>query len=192
MLLAMAEDIRVVLIKFADRLHNMRTLDSLPSDKQQRIARETMELFAPLANRLGIWQVKWELEDLAFSYLEPDAYKQIVARLAERRADREHYITRFVDLLKIELKDVDIEAEVTGRVKHVYGIWRKMQRKNQDFDQIYDVRAVRILVKDVPDCYAALGVIHTRWQFVSGEFDDYIATPKENNYQSIHTAVIGA
>ena len=192
MLLAMAEDIRVVLIKFADRLHNMRTLDSLPSDKQQRIARETMELFAPLANRLGIWQVKWELEDLAFSYLEPDAYKQIVARLAERRADREHYITRFVDLLKIELKDVDIEAEVTGRVKHVYGIWRKMRRKNQDFDQIYDVRAVRILVKDVPDCYAALGVIHTRWQFVSGEFDDYIATPKENNYQSIHTAVIGA
>ncbi len=191
MLLAMAEDVRVVLIKFADRLHNMRTLNSLAENKQKRIARETMDLFAPLANRLGVWQVKWELEDLAFRYLEPVAYREIVDRLAERRADRERYIERFVRALEEELGRGGVRAQVVGRVKHAYGIWRKMRRKNQGFDQIYDVRAVRVLVDTVPDCYAALGTVHTCWQFVPGEFDDYIATPKENNYQSIHTAVIG-
>ena len=191
MLLAMAEDVRVVLIKLADRLHNMRTLSALSEDKQQRIARETMDIFAPLANRLGIWQVKWELEDLSLRYLEPEAYKQIAGWLAEKRIDREAYIARFVDTLAQELKTASIAAEVTGRVKHIYSIWRKMQRKGKDFGEIFDVRAVRILVNDVRDCYAALGVVHSLWQHVPGEFDDYIATPKENNYRSIHTAVIG-
>jgi GTP pyrophosphokinase len=191
MLLAMAEDVRVVLIKLADRLHNMRTLGSLPEYKQKRIARETMDIFAPLANRLGIWQIKWELEDLAFRYLQPDTYKQIAGSLAERRIDRERYIETFVSKLQGELDKAGIRAEVKGRAKHIYGIWKKMYRKNQDFHQIYDVRAVRILVDDVRDCYAALGIVHSLWQYLPGEFDDYIATPKENNYRSIHTAVIG-
>jgi GTP pyrophosphokinase len=191
MLLAMAEDVRVVLIKLADRLHNMRTLSHLPEDKQKRIARETMDIFAPLANRLGIWQLKWELEDLSFRYLEPIAYKQIAGLLAEKRIDREDYITRFVDWLRQELRDANIDAEIYGRPKHIYGIWRKMRRKGKDFAQISDVRAVRVLVDTVRDCYAALGIVHTRWQYIPGEFDDYIATPKENNYRSIHTAIIG-
>ena len=191
MLLAMAEDVRVVLIKLADRLHNMRTLSALRPDKQRRIARETMDIFAPLANRLGIWQVKWELEDLAFRYLNPTAYKQIAAYLAERRLAREAYIERFVSRLQSELDKVGVKAEVHGRAKHIYGIWKKMQRKGQEFHQIYDVRAVRIFVDTIPDCYAALGIVHTLWKYLPGEFDDYIATPKENNYRSIHTAVIG-
>ncbi len=191
MLLAMAEDVRVVLIKLADRLHNMRTLQALPPARQQRIARETMDIFAPLANRLGIWQIKWELEDLAFRYLNPDAYKAIARQLAERRVERDAYIARFVDHLQQELDTVGIHAEVRGRAKHIYGIWKKMQRKRQAFHQIYDVRAVRIYVDTIPECYAALGVVHTQWQYLPGEFDDYIATPKENNYRSIHTAVVG-
>ncbi len=191
MLLAMAEDVRVVLIKLADRLHNMRTLAALPEDKQLRIARETMDVFAPLANRLGIWQVKWELEDLAFRYLEPAGYKRIAGFLAERRVDREAYIADFVARLKAALQEAHVEAEVTGRAKHIYSIWRKMSRKGKDFEQIFDVRAVRVLTHTVRDCYAALGVVHSLWSHVPGEFDDYIATPKENNYRSIHTAVIG-
>jgi len=191
MLLAMAEDVRVVLIKLADRLHNMRTLGALPEDKQKRIARETAELYAPLANRLGIWQIKWELEDLAFRYLEPVEYKRIAGFLAERRVDREAYVERFVTLLGDELKKAGVAAEVSGRAKHIYSIWRKMQRKHKDFREIFDVRAVRVLVDDIRDCYAALGVVHSLWQYIPGEFDDYIATPKENNYRSIHTAVIG-
>ncbi len=191
MLLAMAEDVRVVLIKLADRLHNMRTLGALPGEKQRRIARETLDIFAPLANRLGIWQIKWELEDLAFHYLEPADYRQIAGMLAEKRVDRERYIARFVAQLRQELAQAGIEAEVSGRPKHLYGIWRKMLRKGKDFQQITDVRAVRVLVGDVRDCYGALGAVHTNWQHIPGEFDDYIATPKENNYRSIHTAVIG-
>ncbi|MHB8455097.1 MAG: GTP diphosphokinase [Acidiferrobacterales bacterium] len=191
MLLAMAEDVSVVLIKLADRLHNMRTLGALSDERQRRIARETMEIFAPLANRLGIWQLKWELEDLAFRYLEPQAYKQIASWLAERRVDRERYINGFVETLGAELRRSGIEAEVNGRPKHIYGIWRKMQRKGKDFSQIFDVRAVRVLVREVRDCYAALGVVHTLWRPIPGEFDDYIAMPKENNYRSIHTAVVG-
>lgn len=191
MLLAMAEDVSVVLIKLADRLHNMRTLDALPEEKQKRIARETMDIFAPLANRLGIWQLKWELEDLAFRYLEPSAYRQISEHLAERLSDREQYIARFVGTLSEALKQANIEADISGRPKHIYGIWRKMSRKGRDFERIYDVRAVRVLVPTVRDCYAALGVVHSAWQHIPGEFDDYIATPKENNYRSIHTAVIG-
>ena len=191
MLLAMAEDVRVVFIKLADRLHNMRTLSALPEEKQKRIARETMDIFAPLANRLGIWQMKWELEDLAFRYLEPETYRQTADFIAERREDREVYIAQFVETLARELSDSGIKAEVTGRPKHIYSIWRKMQKKAKHFEQIYDVRAVRVLVDSIRDCYAALGVVHTLWQHIPGEFDDYIATPKENHYRSIHTAVIG-
>jgi len=191
MLLAMAEDVRVVLIKLADRLHNMRTLAALPGDKQQRIARETMDIFAPLANRLGIWQLKWELEDLSFRYLEPGPYKQIAEWLAEKRIDREEYIGRFVQTLVGEIEKAGIEADVSGRPKHIWGIWRKMKRKRKDFAQISDIRGVRVLVDSVRDCYAVLGIVHSLWSYIPGEFDDYIATPKENGYRSIHTAVIG-
>ena len=191
MLLAMAEDVRVVLIKLADRIHNMRTLAALPPDKQRRIAKETLDIYAPLANRLGIWQLKWELEDLALRYLDPALYKRIAAMLDERRIDREHYLASFVARLDGELKRIGLNAEVTGRPKHIYSIWRKMERKKIGYHQIYDIRGVRILVDSIPDCYKALGVVHGLWQYIAGEFDDYIATPKENNYQSIHTAVIG-
>ncbi len=191
MLLAMAEDVRVVFIKLADRLHNMRTLAALPEEKQKRIARETMDIFAPLANRLGIWQMKWELEDLAFRYLEPETCRQIADTVAESREDREAFIAGFVDTLSQELSRSGVQAEVSGRPKHIYSIWRKMQNKARHIEQIYDVRAVRVLVDSIRDCYAALGVAHTLWQHIPGEFDDYIATPKENHYRSIHTAVIG-
>ena len=191
MLLAMVDDVRVVLIKLADRTHNMRTLGSLREDKRKRIAKETLDIFAPLANRLGIWQIKWELEDLAFRYLSPETYKQIARMVDERRINRERYIAQVVDKLKEELIKRDIRADVTGRPKHIYGIWRKMKRKGVDFDQIYDVRAVRVLVDSVEDCYATLGIVHTLWRPIPGEFDDYIATPKDNLYRSLHTAVIG-
>jgi len=191
MLLAMVKDVRVVLIKLADRLHNMRTLKALPQDKQRRIARETLDIFAPLANRLGVWQIKWELEDLALRYLRPADYHEIARRLAEKRADRERYIQAFIDTLSRELQRAGIKAQVYGRPKHIYSIWNKMQRKEVSFDQIFDVRAVRVLTHDLQACYAALGVVHTLWPHVAGEFDDYIATPKENDYRSIHTAVVG-
>lgn len=191
MMLAMVEDARVVLIKLCDRLHNMRTLQSLKPEKQKRIAKETLEIFAPLANRLGVWQIKWELEDLSFRYLESDTYKNIAGKLSERRVDREEYINNIVSELKDLLKQEGITSEVKGRPKHIFSIWNKMQKKNLDFEHIFDVRAVRILVDSVQDCYAALGLIHTKWKYIAGEFDDYIATPKENNYKSIHTAVIG-
>ncbi len=191
MLLAMAEDVRVVLIKLADRLHNMRTLGHLPEDRRRRIARETLDIFAPLANRLGIWQLKWELEDLALRHLEPDAYKRIAQLLAERRVDRERYVNEVVNTLQAELDKASIAAEVRGRPKHIYSIWRKMKRKGVDFHEIFDVRALRILVDTVAACYGALGVVHSMWRHIPREFDDYIATPKENMYQSLHTAVIG-
>lgn len=191
MLLAMVDDVRVVLIKLADRTHNMRTLDALPEDRQRRIAEETLDIYAPLANRLGIWHIKWELEDLAFRKLHPDVYKQIASMLAERRVDRERYIAQFVKQLAGALAQGGVRAEVSGRPKHIYSIWRKMSRKNVDYSQIYDVRAVRVLVGEVRDCYAALGIVHGLWQYIPGEFDDYIATPKDNSYRSIHTAVVG-
>jgi GTP pyrophosphokinase len=191
MLLAMVDDIRVVLIKLADRTHNMRTLGALRDEKRRRIARETLEIFAPLANRLGIWQFKWELEDLSFKYLEPETYKQIASLVNERQISRENYVNRVAETLKRELKIRGIDSEVTGRPKHIYSIWRKMKRKGVDFDQIYDVRAVRVLVNEVADCYAALGIAHTLWRPIPGEFDDYIAVPKNNLYQSLHTAVVG-
>lgn len=191
LLLAMAEDVRVVLIKLADRLHNLRTLKHLPEYKQQRVAKETLDIYAPLANRLGIWHIKWELEDLAFRYLQPQEYKRVASFLDERRVDRERYMKHTIQIIKSEIFKAGIKADVTGRPKHIYSIWKKMQRKGVSFDAVYDVRAVRVLVDKVQDCYAALGAIHTIWRHIPHEFDDYIATPKENMYQSIHTAVIG-
>ena len=191
LLLAMAEDVRVVLIKLADRLHNMRTLKHLDPDRQRRIARETLDIYAPLANRLGIWQIKWELEDLALRYLEPAAYNSLVTQLNETREERQHYIEEVISILDTEMKKAGIKASVSGRPKHINSIWRKMQRKHLDFEQIFDMRAVRILVPEEKDCYAALGVVHGLWRHIPREFDDYIANPKENLYRSLHTAVIG-
>jgi GTP pyrophosphokinase len=190
MLLAMAQDIRVVLIKLADRLHNMRTLYGLPSEKQQRIARQTMEIYAPLAERLGIWQMKWELEDLAFKALDPERFRELAKLLDTRRKGRESYIDRAIAELKPHLAAAGIEADLQGRPKHIYSIWKKMQRKGAAFGEIYDVYAIRLLVDDVRDCYAALGIVHSIWRPIPGQFDDYIAVPKNNLYQSLHTAVI--
>jgi guanosine-3',5'-bis(diphosphate) 3'-pyrophosphohydrolase len=190
MLLAMAEDIRVVLIKLADRLHNMRTLYALPSEKQQRIARQTMEIYAPLAERLGIWQMKWELEDLAFKVLEPERFRELAKLLDTRRTGREGYIDRAIAELEPRLKDAGIDADLQGRPKHIFSIFKKMQRKSAEFGEIYDVYAIRILVDEVRDCYAALGIVHALWRPIPGQFDDYIAVPKNNLYQSLHTAVI--
>jgi guanosine-3',5'-bis(diphosphate) 3'-pyrophosphohydrolase len=191
MFLAMAEDVRVVIIKLADRLHNMRTLQFLPEEKQGRIAHQTMEIYAPLAHRLGMWQIKWELEDLSFKYIDPDKYRQLVEMLADRRKVRESFINKSIGILRKELGKVGIEADISGRPKHLYSIAKKMERKGVEFDEIYDVNAIRLLVDEVKDTYAALGVVHSIWRPVPGQFDDYIAMPKANMYQSLHTAVIG-
>ncbi len=191
LLLAMAEDVRVVLIKLADRLHNMRTLRYLSEERQRRIARETLDIYAPLANRLGIWQVKWELEDLSLRYMDGEAYRRIASLLDGRRIDRERHIELVKERLQKEFKSAGIQAEISGRPKHIYSIWRKMQRKNVDFHQIFDVQAVRVLVDNPGECYAVLGIVHGLWHHVPHEFDDYIANPKSNNYRSLHTAVIG-
>lgn len=188
--LAMDDDVRVVVIKLADRLHNMRTLAHLPKEKQKRIAQETLEIFAPLANRLGIWQIKWELEDLAFRYVFPEEYKDIAALVAERRVNRENEMMAINAHVQKLLLDVGIGAKVEGRPKHLYSIFKKIERKSVAFDQVYDVRAVRILVPEASDCYLALGEIHRQWKPIPGTFDDYIATPKDNFYQSLHTAVV--
>ncbi len=190
MLLAMAEDIRVVLIKLADRLHNMRTLAALPLEKQTRIARQTMEIYAPLAERLGIWQMKWELEDLAFKALQPTQFHELARMLDTRRKGRESYIDRAIAELEPRLREAGIEADLQGRPKHIYSIWKKMQRKGAEFGEIYDVYAIRVLVDEVRDCYAALGIVHSMWRPIPGQFDDYIAVPKNNLYQSLHTAVM--
>jgi guanosine-3',5'-bis(diphosphate) 3'-pyrophosphohydrolase len=191
MFLAMAEDVRVVIIKLADRLHNMRTLQHLSPDKQVRIARQTMEIYAPLAHRLGMWQIKWELEDLAFKFLEPEKYRQLVAMLTDRRRARESFVSKTIGILRKELGKVGINAEISGRPKHLYSIAKKMERKGADFGEIYDLHAIRVQVEEVKDCYAALGVVHSLWRPIPGQFDDYIAMPKANMYQSLHTAVIG-
>jgi GTP pyrophosphokinase len=191
MLLAIVKDVRVILVKLASRLQCMRLLKDKTVEQQQIIAHETQEIFAPLANRLGIWQLKWELEDLSFRYLHPITYKRIAKLLDEKRLEREDYINDVIDVLKSALEPMNIQAEITGRPKHIYSIWRKMVRKGVDFDQIFDVRAVRVLVDRLEQCYAVLGVAHAKWQHISGEFDDYIATPKENMYQSLHTALVG-
>lgn len=188
--LAMGDDVRVVLIKLADRLHNMRTLSHLPPEKQVRIAEETMEIFAPLANRLGIWQMKWELEDLSFRYVMPERYKEIAEHIAKRRIDRESELEDINHRVRDLLAEAKIEADVVGRPKHLYSIYRKMERKGVPFDEVYDVRGVRIMVETIQGCYLALGAIHNEWKPIPGTFDDYIATPKDNFYQSLHTAVV--
>ncbi len=188
--LAMGEDVRVVLIKLADRLHNMRTLGHMPAQKKKRIAKQTLDIFAPLASRLGIWQIKWELEDLGFRYTDPDTYKEIANQLAERRTEREDQVTNIVQKLNTVLSQNSISAEISGRPKHIYSIYKKMRRKGLPFDLIRDIRAVRIIVEDLPTCYSILGLIHTHWRPLPGEFDDYIAAPKDNFYQSLHTAVL--
>ena len=188
--LAMGEDVRVMFIKLADRLHNMRTLSHMPEHKRKRIAKETLDIFAPVANRLGIWQIKWELEDLGFRYVNPEKYKEIAELLTEKRPDREAQLEDIKEKLVKLLEQNNIHAEISGRPKHIYSIYKKMQKKDKAFDMVRDVRAVRLIVPDVPSCYAALGVIHTTWRPIPGEFDDYIAAPKDNFYQSLHTAVI--
>lgn len=191
MLLAMVADIRVVLIKLAWRTQTMHYLTECPEAVRRAIAQETMDVFAPLANRLGVWQIKWELEDLAFRHIEPENYKKIAKLLDERRLGRIDYIARVLDTLRGELRAADVNGEVAGRPKHIYSIWKKMRKKNLDFSELYDIRAVRVLVESVKDCYTVLGLIHSMWQPVPGEFDDYISHPKANDYRSLHTAVIG-
>jgi GTP pyrophosphokinase len=188
--LAMDSDVRVVLIKLADRLHNMRTLGAFPDAKRRRIAQETLDIFAPLANRLGIWQIKWELEDLGFRYTNPEKYKEIAEQLAVRRESREAEIEHIIDDITKLLKEASIKAEISGRPKHIYSIYKKMMEKGKSFDLVRDVRGVRLIVPDIAACYAALGIIHTHWRPIPNEFDDYIAAPKDNFYQSLHTAVI--
>ncbi|KRW59653.1 GTP diphosphokinase [Pseudomonas sp. TTU2014-080ASC] len=191
MLVAMVDDVRVALIKLAERTCAIRAVKEADDEKRQRVAREVFDIYAPLAHRLGIGHIKWELEDLSFRYLEPEQYKQIATLLHERRLDREHYINEVMSQLRAELEATGIKADISGRAKHIYSIWRKMQRKGLQFSQIYDVRAVRVLVPHVRDCYTALGIVHTLWRHIPKEFDDYIANPKENGYRSLHTAVLG-
>lgn len=191
MLLAVVGDPRLVVARLAQQVVIARHARGLPDAERRRIALETRDLYAPLANRLGIWGVKWELEDLAFRELHPEDYHRIAAALNEKRRDREDYIVRVCALLAAEMERAGIRAQIQGRPKHIYSIYRKMQRKQLDFGQLFDVRAVRIIVDTIADCYAALGIVHGLWPFIPGEFDDYIATPKDNDYRSIHTAVHG-
>ncbi len=191
LMLGLAEDLRVVLVLLAERLHLMRHIKHLDDEARRRIARDTQQIYAPLANRLGIGQLKWELEDLSLRALEPEAYRRIAGLLDGRRGDREGAIGRIIATLTARLQELGIEAQISGRPKHIYSIWKKMDRKSVDFDRIFDVLAVRVLVGDVAECYAALGVVHGLWEPIPGEFDDYIADPKANLYQSLHTAVVG-
>src|SRR5229473_1242239 len=191
MMVAMATDVRVILIKLADRLHNMRTIDAMPKQKQLEKARETLEIYAPLAHRLGIHAIKWELEDLAFATLHPRKYQEIKGLVAQQRDDREHFVSEAGEYLQSELADVGIQAQIAGRAKHFYSIYSKMTKKGREFNEIYDLTAMRVLVDSVKDCYGTVGVIHSLWKPLPGRFKDFIAMPKFNMYQSLHTTVIG-
>ena len=191
MLLAVIGDVRLVVVRLAEQLQRMRSAKAVGAARQRKLAIETREVYAPLANRLGVWQVKWELEDLAFRYLEPVQYKHIAAALKTRRSERERYIDDLKTVLQDAMRAAGIEAAIEARPKHIFSIWKKMQAKQLAFEQLMDIRAARVLVNSIADCYGALGVVHSLWQFIPGEFDDYIATPKDNLYRSIHTAVIG-
>ncbi len=191
MLLAMVEDVRAVVIKLAEQICHLRSVKNASEEERVIAAKETANIFAPLANRLGIGQLKWELEDLSFRYLHPDTYKKIAGMLDDKRLAREAYMANMVELIKSKLAEAGIEAEVYGRPKHIYSIYKKMSKKHYEFDQLFDIRAMRIVVKEIRDCYGALGIVHTNWRHLPKEFDDYIATPKQNGYQSIHTVVFG-
>jgi len=191
MLLAVIGDVRLVVVRLAQQLQRMRSAKDVGAARQRKLAVETREVYAPLANRLGVWQVKWELEDLAFRYLEPVQYKHIATALKTRRSEREHYVDELKAVLQNAMRGAGIEATIEARPKHIFSIWKKMQVKQLAFEQLMDIRAARVLVNSVADCYGALGVVHSLWQFIPGEFDDYIATPKDNLYRSIHTAVLG-
>jgi len=193
MLVAMAEDLRVVFIKLADRLHNMRTLEAMPPEKQKDTARETLEIYAPLAHRLGIWEIKWQLEDISFRFLEPQAYKSLARLIANKRTEREEFIGRVIEVIRGEFDKAGLKAEITGRAKHIYSLHQKAEKyaaQGRTFDEIYDLLAIRVLVNTVSECYTALGAIHNLWHPIPGAFDDYIANPKPNGYQSLHTAVL--
>ncbi len=191
MMVAMATDVRVILIKLADRLHNMRTLGALPKQKQTRKSHETLEIYAPLAHRLGIHAIKWELEDLAFATLHPRKYAEIKQLVAQQREERENYVTEAGEFLAEELEQVGIEAEISGRAKHFYSIYTKMAKKGREFNEIFDLTAMRVIVHSVKDCYGAIGVIHSLWKPLPGRFKDWVAMPKANMYQALHTTVIG-
>ncbi len=192
MFLSMAQDLRVILIKFADRLHNLRTLDALPQEKRLRIARETLEIYAPIAGLLGIWHLKWQMEDICFKHLYPEEYKKLEYKYeVEKKLEHNRFIQKIKNILGTKLKDSDIEHEITSRFKHLYSIWRKMQDKHRHFDEIYDVFALRIVVPTIADCYKVLGIIHSIWRPKTSRFKDYIAVPKPNGYRSLHTTVFG-
>jgi len=191
LLLATVTDVRLILVRLAEQVVKLRQAKHFDPETQRHIAIETREIYAALANRLGVWQLKWELEDLAFRYLEPEAYKDIAKKLNERRVERESFINEVISLLSEELDEAGIHAQISGRPKHIYSIFRKMRRKDRDLESLHDIRAVRLIVDSVKDCYAALGVVHNRFNYLPGEFDDYIANPKDNDYRSLHTAVVG-
>ncbi|MGB4439765.1 MAG: HD domain-containing protein, partial [Sedimentibacter sp.] len=191
MIIAMSKDIRVVIIKLADRLHNIRTLEYMPLHKQKQKAIETIEIYAPIANRLGIASIKWELEDLSLKYIDPEGYEDLLKKVQDKNEKRKNYIFNIISLMKEKLNESGIEADIKGRPKSLYSIYKKMYFKNRSFDQIYDLIAVRLIVDSIKDCYGALGTVHTLWKPVPGRFKDYIAMPKPNMYQSLHTTVIG-
>ncbi|MGH7410636.1 MAG: RelA/SpoT family protein, partial [Candidatus Methylomirabilis sp.] len=191
MVLAMSKDIRVILVKLADRLHNMRTLDPLREEKRRLIAGETLDIYAPIAHRLGIYWMKAELEDLALRHLDPDVYLDLIAKVAKKRREREKDINEVIGILQQKLTEVDIRAEITGRPKHFYSIYKKMRDQHKEFDEIYDLTAVRVITESVKDCYGSLGVIHSLWKPIPGRFKDFVAMPKSNLYQSLHTTVVG-